>query len=85
MAGSETTSCAEGSGRAVAEKLGRFQREISSEIENFVPGRDMQPVHLNDPGKTFLKSFLIESARFSRNRSIGAALLPPLETLQTDP
>ena len=37
-------------GRAVAGKLGRFQQEISSEIENSVPGRDMQSVHLNDSG-----------------------------------
>jgi hypothetical protein len=34
--------------RAVAEKLGRFQSAKFSEIEDFVPGRDMQSVHLNN-------------------------------------
>jgi hypothetical protein len=38
------------SDKAVAGKLGRFQRKIFSEIENFVPGRDMQSVHQNDSG-----------------------------------
>jgi hypothetical protein len=42
-----------GSVRAVAGKLGRFQEETFSQIEIFVPGRDMQPVHLNDSGTNF--------------------------------
>ena len=36
--------------KAVTGKLGRFQRETFSEIENFVPGRDMQSVRLKDSG-----------------------------------
>ena len=34
----------------VAEKLGRFLEDSSSEIENFVPGSDLESVYLNDSG-----------------------------------
>ena len=57
--------------RAIDGKLIRFPREIVSEIEHFVPGRDISPVHLNDSGtdSEILKMFLFE---------IGHVFLRPL-------
>ena len=44
-------------GREVAGKLGGIQRETFAQNEIFVPGRDIETVHLNDSGKKSRKHF----------------------------